>query len=338
MFVRLIGKEKEAFEKNYSHPFTDVPDWANPYVGYMYQKGHTKGTGNNLFGSNDLLTASQFITFILRALGYDDSNGDFLWNEAVAKAEEIQILDPAEARRLQTTDVFLRDDVVGISYNALKAQIKNSETKLIDFLIENKVVSKEKAAKHNLNKEEYIVQVPNTTSNFPADGNLFFSAQDDYIFFFNVGDGYKLYRMKTDDDKVEKLSDSITGAFISVIGDQIFYTQYESLYRIGLDLTGKRKLADNSSRLYIKDGWAYFTDDKPALFKVRLDGSGLTQLTSGGTQSYIIAGNKIYFDGPGERGNALFELNLETGEEKVLEEEYRPFPGLFPCEDQTVCG
>lgn len=52
MLVRLLGAEDKAFERNHLHPFTDVPDWADPYVGYLYQNGLTIGIGNNLYGSS----------------------------------------------------------------------------------------------------------------------------------------------------------------------------------------------------------------------------------------------------------------------------------------------
>lgn len=35
MLVRMLGKEKAAVEKNYPTPFTDVPVWASPFVGYL---------------------------------------------------------------------------------------------------------------------------------------------------------------------------------------------------------------------------------------------------------------------------------------------------------------
>jgi len=62
MFVRLLGKEKEAEEMKYQHPFTDVPPWADNCIGYMYEKGYTKGIGNNLYGSYDLIQAESYMS------------------------------------------------------------------------------------------------------------------------------------------------------------------------------------------------------------------------------------------------------------------------------------
>ena len=51
MFVRLLGGEEEALTQEYSHPFTDVPQWASPYVGFLYKHKLTKGIAATQFGS-----------------------------------------------------------------------------------------------------------------------------------------------------------------------------------------------------------------------------------------------------------------------------------------------
>jgi hypothetical protein len=38
MLVRLLGKEEEAKENNYEHPFTDVPEWANVHIAIYIKK------------------------------------------------------------------------------------------------------------------------------------------------------------------------------------------------------------------------------------------------------------------------------------------------------------
>ena len=51
MLVRLLGKENEALSGAWSIPFTDVAEWAKPYVGYAYTNGLTNGTGANFDGN-----------------------------------------------------------------------------------------------------------------------------------------------------------------------------------------------------------------------------------------------------------------------------------------------
>lgn len=82
------------------------------------------------------MTEVQFITLVLRALGYDDSNTDFNWATANKKAIEIGLYDEDIVKH---TDVlnkeFNRNGMSYISYNALFFKnIKTGEF-LIDKLI-----------------------------------------------------------------------------------------------------------------------------------------------------------------------------------------------------------
>ena len=49
MLTRLLGAEKTALAGNWKHPFTDVPQWADKYVGWLYQNGLTKGVSATLY-------------------------------------------------------------------------------------------------------------------------------------------------------------------------------------------------------------------------------------------------------------------------------------------------
>ena len=40
-------------------PFTDVANWAKPYVGYAYAHGLASGTSKTTFGGNEKVTAAQ---------------------------------------------------------------------------------------------------------------------------------------------------------------------------------------------------------------------------------------------------------------------------------------
>ena len=73
MLVRLLGKDGEAKAGTWKTPFTDVVDWAKPYVGFAYANGLTAGTSATTFGGGAAVSASQYLTFVLRALGYDNS-------------------------------------------------------------------------------------------------------------------------------------------------------------------------------------------------------------------------------------------------------------------------
>ena len=165
MFVRLLGKEKEAEEMKYPHPFTDVPPWADHYIGYMYEKGYTKGIGNNLYGSYDLIQAESYITFILRALGYSDSKGDFTWSDPYPKATEIGLVNE-ETKTALKGKAFLRDDLVGISYDALNVYLKDTTTSLLEKLVEENAVSSDTAVEAGLIAKPWDGKTTITFTNF----------------------------------------------------------------------------------------------------------------------------------------------------------------------------
>jgi hypothetical protein len=153
MLVRLLGKESEVLENEYSHPFTDVPAWADKYIGYMYENGLTKGISESEFGSDNLTDLKSYSTFVLRTLGYDDSAGDFSWNGAADKAQEAGILSEEKLEEMKNNS-FLRGNMVEVSYNALKTNIKGSSELLIDDLIDMGVVDRSKAESLNIGKNE----------------------------------------------------------------------------------------------------------------------------------------------------------------------------------------
>ena len=129
MLIRTLGRESEAQNGDWKHPFSDVPAWADKYVGYAYENGLTKGVSETSFGTGDA-SAAMYLTFMLRALGYSDADGDFSWNDPYTLARKNGILTDAVS-----IDDFMRRDVVEISYSALSAKIRDSSETLADKLI-----------------------------------------------------------------------------------------------------------------------------------------------------------------------------------------------------------
>ena len=143
MLVRLIGKEAEALGRTYAVPFTDVPGWARPYVGYAFANNLVLGINDAAFGSEREVTASEFLTFVLRAIGYE-SDIDFEWEKAWILSDEIGITNGSYS---DATQQFRRGDVALISLNALSAKLKDSVRTLSTALIEAKAFTEDDAIK-----------------------------------------------------------------------------------------------------------------------------------------------------------------------------------------------
>ena len=120
--IRFLGVEDEVKAGSYTHPFTDVPAWANNYVGYAYANNITSGRSATEFDPDGVVDEMQFLTFMLRAIGYKDAEGDFVWNNPFALAKKIGMRDSDTA-----AEAFVRGDAFRISFNALYATAKNEK-------------------------------------------------------------------------------------------------------------------------------------------------------------------------------------------------------------------
>ena len=130
MLVRLLGKEREALVGDWNTPFTDVADWAKPYVGYAYANGLTAGVSQTRFGGENSVTAAQFLTFALRALGYE-SGKDFSWDSAWTLSDDIGL---SEGRYDANAKRFTRGDAAIVSLAALRTQQKGGGKTLLQAI------------------------------------------------------------------------------------------------------------------------------------------------------------------------------------------------------------
>ncbi|MBQ8837335.1 MAG: family 43 glycosylhydrolase [Clostridia bacterium] len=138
--VRFLGAEGKATSETNSHPFTDLPSWAVPYISYAYANGITQGVSATKFDSNTAMSEAAFLTAILRVLGYTDKNdgtGDFIWSNPYTLAANVGLI-PGETPNTN----FKRGDAFVICYNALTAAVKSGD-KLCDSLVANGTVSAE---------------------------------------------------------------------------------------------------------------------------------------------------------------------------------------------------
>ena len=150
MFLRLIGEEEAALASTAANPFADTPAWCDRYVAYAFEKGYTNGVGENaagqlLFAPDRPITADEYLTLILRALGYTDSGSspEFAWNTALAKSVEFGVLSSGERSMLEAGS-FLRAQVVYVSYFSLSAPAKDGGV-LLDRTLSGGALTQEQA-------------------------------------------------------------------------------------------------------------------------------------------------------------------------------------------------
>lgn len=147
MLVRLLGKEKEALAGNWELPFTDVAksSTAYPYIGYAYANGLTNGTSTTTYGGTNLIKANQYITFVLRALGYT-SGKDFSVSTAWEFSDKIGLTHG----EYNATKQFTRGDISVISLSALSTMVYHSERTLVEELVSENAISIQSAVSAGL--------------------------------------------------------------------------------------------------------------------------------------------------------------------------------------------
>lgn len=129
--VRLMGAEDEALLMHYSHPFTDVPEWASDYVGYIYHCGlldDIADTGK--LSPKNGENVERFMSYMLYALGYRIENGDYTYYMAANYARAVGICVTDKDSPLT------RADAVVAMYNTLRTTIKDSDRVYSDVLAE----------------------------------------------------------------------------------------------------------------------------------------------------------------------------------------------------------
>lgn len=153
MFVRLLGKEAQVLSGSYTHPFTDVPAWADQYIGFMYENGYTTGVGNNKYGSESALSGAAFMTFILRAMGYKDGE-HFIWYNSIFESHKIGILDweDYDAMNAFADKGFLRGHAAFLALKSLEGHMAAGEGMLLKKLIDEGAITKDQLTETSLAK------------------------------------------------------------------------------------------------------------------------------------------------------------------------------------------
>ena len=104
--VTMIGRSAEAFfgaTAQGANPFSDVPDWAAPFVGYAADNSITQGVGGGKFNSDGILEGQHLAVFCLRT--YNAWTGKTVPNK------------PLAAYRAYRELVMSLIDEYGIGYN-----------------------------------------------------------------------------------------------------------------------------------------------------------------------------------------------------------------------------
>ena len=113
------GAETNPHNYTWACYFTDVPQWAMPYVGYCTAMLLVAGYGNQIYGAYDPVTPAAACTVILRACGYEDGEGS-VWNYSTAcsYAVSLGLISQSTAQSAEIT----RGEMAVLIYRTLQKQ------------------------------------------------------------------------------------------------------------------------------------------------------------------------------------------------------------------------
>ena len=161
MLTRMLGEEGAALSFDGPCPFSDVAAGKpSAYTGYAFAQGYTTGVSTTTFRPNGALSFKHYVTFLLRALGYDDGAGDFTFAASLDKAVEIGMMTRASADCiLQKQYALHRGDLVDLSVSALTTPLADGSATLAESLAKKGVFTWEEGRAQGLiggGQESYV--------------------------------------------------------------------------------------------------------------------------------------------------------------------------------------
>ena len=126
-------------------PFTDVPEWAEPYVAACYTNGITSGYDKVTYGGSDTVTTGQAALMLLKALGYFQYSADFGSDWLVETTKNGSTAGLFDGVATGAKEALTRNDVAQMVLNALEADLVKAEKNGSDVQVGDIVISGGKA-------------------------------------------------------------------------------------------------------------------------------------------------------------------------------------------------
>ena len=126
-------------------PFTDVPEWAEPYVAACYTNGITSGYDKVTYGGNDTVTTGQAALMLLKALGYFQYSADFGSDWLVETTKNGSTAGLFDGVATGAKEALTRNDVAQMVLNSLEADLVKAEKNGSDVQVGDIVISVGKA-------------------------------------------------------------------------------------------------------------------------------------------------------------------------------------------------
>lgn len=141
VIVQLMSREGEAISGSWSHPFKDVPAWADSYIGYAYENGLIEESNIDFAQKDPGLC--WFLATLLKTLGYSQS--DFKAEDPYGLAKDLGLLNEG----IEEAELC-RADLLTIFAAALEIVPKGSDKTVAAALMENGIFTNAQYAEAEL--------------------------------------------------------------------------------------------------------------------------------------------------------------------------------------------
>ena len=125
MIIHMLGSGDEAGQGDFTNPFTDVHGRDGNYAAYAFNRGLIFGTSPTTFDPDATMTSAEFITILLRVLGW--GSDDFYWRTPWALSDALNI----------TTGQFTATQNVYIDLAGAESLLAGVESYLAMTLVQN---------------------------------------------------------------------------------------------------------------------------------------------------------------------------------------------------------
>lgn len=141
--------------------------------------------------------------------------------------------------------------------------------------------------------------VANKVGTTPSNANRFgkVTTQGNWVYF--AGSDSSIYRMRNDKSEIQRIGD-YSAVSLNVVGEWIYFVDgtVGGIHKIRIDGTGQTKISNVTSyKVYVDGDWVYYTDQYwgGKLYKMKNDGSSVTQITRTECRDYIVNNGYIYY-------------------------------------------
>lgn len=167
------------------------------------------------------------------------------------------------------------------------------------YIISQDVEENKQIDRHSFVKAIISLGAANTEGTTPSNANSFgrVTSQGNWIYF--CGNDRQIYRMRKDKSEIQRIY-SCSAICLNVVGEWIYFVDgtVGGIHKVRIDGTGKTQISSTTSyKVYVDGDWIYYTSQYwgGKIYKMKTDGTMATKITNEDCTGYIVKDGYIYY-------------------------------------------